>query len=128
MKKSPKFAIMALFALLTLFTPLTVPRANAIEPSTLITAAPHAAQLAKLWSPQLFRALGSTGTGLYKMGAATLNILRLPLGLLQCTLGAPFGFFDDGASNVAQGFIAPGELLLQTLLLPVRIISLGTIY
>ena len=74
------------------------------------------------------RALSSTGTGLYKMGSATLNIFRLPLGLLQCTLGAPFGFFDDGASNVAQGLIAPGELLLQTLLLPVRIISLGAIY
>ncbi|MBR7108284.1 MAG: hypothetical protein IKC89_07715 [Lentisphaeria bacterium] len=128
MSKRPSPFLLLLAVIFTAFAPMTTPSAHAIEPSALITAAPHAAQLAKLWSPQLFRALGSTGTGLYKMGAATLNIFRLPLGLLQCTAGAPFGFFSDGASNVAQGLIAPCELLLQTVLLPVRIISLGTIY
>ena len=128
MKRVNRYFAKTVFALFLLFSPVAIPESSAFEPSSLITAAPHAAQLAKLWSPQVMRALGSTGTGLYKMGAATLNILRLPLGLLQCTAGAPFGFFDDGVRNIGQGFIAPGELLLQTLLLPVRIISLGTIY
>lgn len=128
MSKRPSPLLLIAAVMFTALAPMGIPSAKAVDPSTLITAAPHAAQLAKLWSPQLFRALGSTGTGLYKMGAAMLNFFRLPLGLLQCTLGAPFGFFGDGTSNVAQGLIAPCELLLQTLLLPVRIISLGTIY
>ena len=107
---------------------LLTPAARAVEPSTLITAAPHAVQLAKLWTPHLTRTLSSTGTGLYKMGEATLNIFRLPWGLLQCSLGAPFGFFGDGCSNVSRGIVAPFELVLQTILLPVRLVSLGTIY
>ena len=121
MKRHPLILLLAAFIILT-------PSAKAIEPSSLITAAPHAVQLAKLWTPHLTRTLSSTGTGFYKMGAATLNIFRLPWGLLQCSLGAPFGYFDDGCSNVAQGVVAPFELILQTILLPVRIVSLGTVY
>ena len=123
MKKRPVFLLLLLFSLFTSVAPL-----GAIEPSSLITAAPHAAQLAQTWSPQIFRAMGSTGTGLLKMGTAAFNILRLPWGLLQSTLGAPFGYFDSGVENIGQGFFAPCELVLQALLLPVRIISLGTIY
>ena len=101
---------------------------KAFEPSSLITAAPHAAQLAQTWSPQLFRAMGSTGMGLLKIGTATVNIFKLPWGLLQSTLGAPFGYFGNGVQNMGEGLYAPCELVLQVLLLPVRIISLGTIY
>lgn len=123
MRKRPALLLMVLFAMFTAGLPL-----RAIEPSTLITAAPHAAQLAQTWSPQFFRAMGSTGTGLLKIGTATFDILRLPWGLLQSTLGAPFGYFDSGVQNIGKGFFAPCELVLQALLLPVRIISLGTIY
>ena len=101
---------------------------KAFEPSSLITFAPQAAQLAQTWSPHFFRAMNSTGTGLLKIGVATFDIFKLPWGLLQSTLGAPFGYFGDGVQNMGTGLVAPCELVLQALLLPVRIISLGTIY
>ena len=125
MTRRPPLPLLMLFAVMSLFSPL---QTRAIEPSTFITALPQAAQLAQTWSPQIFRAMGSTGTGLLKIGTAVFDIFRLPWGLLQSTLGAPFGFFDSGVQNMGKGLLAPCELVLQLLLLPVRIISLGTIY
>ena len=125
MTRRPSLPLLMLFAVMSLFSPLQI---RAIEPSTFITALPQAAQLAQTWSPQIFRAMGSTGTGLLKIGTAVFDIFRLPWGLLQSTLGAPFGFFDSGVQNMGKGLLAPCELVLQVLLLPVRIISLGTIY
>ena len=116
------------FLLTTLLLFFTAAPVKAFEPSSLITAAPQAAQLAQTWSPQLIRTLNSTGTGLLKIGTATVNIFKLPWGLLQSTLGAPFGYFNNGVANMGEGLLAPCELVLQLLLLPVRIISLGTIY
>ena len=125
MTRRPPLILLLLFTGMSLFTPLQI---RAIEPSTFLTALPQAAQLAQTWSPQIFRAMGSTGTGLLKIGTAVFDIFRLPWGLLQSTLGAPFGFFDSGVQNMGKGLLAPCELVLQLLLLPVRIISLGTIY
>ena len=125
MIRRPQLPLLILFVVMSSFSPL---QTRAIEPSTFITALPQAAQLAQTWSPQIFRAMGSTGTGLLKIGTAVFDIFRLPWGLLQSTLGAPFGFFDSGVQNMGKGLMAPCELVLQLLLLPVRIISLGTIY
>lgn len=114
-----------LIIMLCFFTAIPL---KALEPSSLISAAPQAAQLAQTWSPHLIRTLNSTGTGLLKIGTATFNIFKLPWGLLQSTLGAPFGYFGNGVQNMGEGLVAPCELVLQVLLLPVRIISLGAIY
>ena len=65
--------------------------------------------------------------GIMKIGESAASILLLPAGILQCTLGMPFGMFDDGASNFIKGLCAPFELVYQVVLLPVRIISLGTV-
>lgn len=123
MSKCPKKLLLVWLMLTMSFVPL-----KAIEPSTLITFAPQAMQLAQTWSPHLARVMSSTGTGLLKIGTATFNIFKLPWGLLQSTLGAPFGYFGNGLQNMGEGLLAPCELVLQVILLPVRIISLGTIY
>ena len=128
MKKHPSKFWIILFSLTVAFSPLQSSKTYAFDPSMFITALPQAAQLAQTWSPQFFRMMGSTGTGLLKIGTATCNIFKLPWGLFQSTLGAPFGYFDQGVQNIGQGLLAPCELVLQVLLLPVRIISLGTIY
>ena len=93
----------------------------------MVSAAPKALELAAIWSPHTINAMQSTGSGLLEIGKATLNILRLPLGILQCTAGAPFGLFDSGTQNVLQGLSAPFELIYQVILLPIRIVSLGTV-
>ena len=63
MTRRPPLILLLLFTGMSSFTPLQI---RAIEPSTFITALPQAAQLAQTWSPQIFRAMGSTGTGLLK--------------------------------------------------------------
>ena len=123
MSKTLKKLFLIFLMMCFTFVPL-----KAFEPSSLITFAPQAAQLAQTWSPHLFRAMNSTGTGLLKIGTAVFDMFKLPWGLLQSTLGAPFGYFGDGVQNMGTGLVAPCELVLQTLLLPVRIISLGAIY
>lgn len=104
-----------------------VPEAEAVDPATMTAAAPKALELAAIWSPHTISTMQSAGIGLKEMGKSTACILLLPAGLLQCTLGAPFGMFDDGVQNCISGFIAPFELVYQVVLFPVRIISLGTV-
>ena len=99
----------------------------AVEPATITAAAPKALELASIWSPHAISTLQSVGTGLMEIGKSTVSILLLPAGILQCTLGAPFGMFDDGAQNCWKGIGAPFELVYQVILLPVRIVSLGSI-
>lgn len=101
--------------------------AQAVDPATVTAAAPKALELATIWSPHAASTLQSTGIGLMKIGESTVSILLLPAGILQCTLGAPFGMFDDGVDNFIKGICAPFELVYQVILLPVRIISLGTV-
>lgn len=101
--------------------------AKALDPATMTAAAPKAMELAAIWSPHTIRALQSGGVGLMQIGKSALSIFWLPVGVLQCTLGMPFGMFDDGVANCVRGGIAPFELTYQIILLPIRIFSLGTV-
>ncbi len=100
---------------------------KALDPATVTTAAPKALELAAIWSPHAANTLQSCGIGLYNIGEATLQIFYLPLGVVQCSLGAPFGFFSDGVTSLFTGLKAPFLLVYQVILLPVRLISLGTV-
>lgn len=102
-------------------------RVYAVEPATVTAAAPKALELASIWSPHAISTLQSVGTGLKEIGISAVSILLLPAGILQCTLGAPFGMFSDGTQNCLKGICAPFELIYQVILLPVRIISLGSV-
>ena len=116
------------FPLLLLFL-LTFGSAEvrAIDAATMASSAPKALELAAIWSPHTITALQSGGIGMMKMGEAAATIFLLPLGLAQCTAGAPFGMFDDGAENCIRGGMAPFELVYQAVLLPIRLISLGAV-
>ena len=100
---------------------------HAVDPATMTSAAPKALELAAIWSPHTIKAMQSGGIGLMQIGKATISIFRLPLGILQCTLGLPFGMFSDGVDNCVAGGIAPFELVYQVILFPIRIFSLGTV-
>lgn len=100
---------------------------RAADPVAIGTAAPQALELASLWSPHAINAMQSGGIGLVKTGEALINIFRLPLGVLQCTAGYPFGYGSDGLDNCVRGVAAPFELVFQVLMLPVRILSLGAV-
>ena len=107
-----------------LFAPFS---ARAVDFMTMSSTAPQALDLASMWSPHAINAMQSGGLGLVKVGESALNILRLPLGLLECTLGYPFGFAEDGLNNCMAGLFAPFELIGNVMMLPVRIFSLGAV-
>ena len=112
--------------LLLMAAVLPVP-ARAVDPVTVTAAAPKAFELASIWSPHAINALQSGGIGLMKIGESAVKILCLPLGAVQCTLGAPFGYFDNGVSNCIIGGYAPFQLVYQVILFPIRLISLGAV-
>ena len=103
------------------------PKAEAVDPATVTAAAPKAVELAGIWSPHAINTLQSCGIGLMNIGRSAASILLLPTGLLQCTLGAPFGMFDDGVNNCIRGGCAPFELVYEVIILPVRLVSLGAV-
>ena len=94
-------------------------RAEAIDPVTIAILAPVAIKAAKIAAPYVMRGLVSGCKGLLTCGGDVLNILRLPLGVVQSTVLAPF-CFSSGIVNIAKGFVAPFKLGLDCLLLPVR--------
>ena len=107
---------------------LSVPfSARAVDFMTMSSTAPQALDLASMWSPHAISAMQSGGMGLVKVGESAMGILRLPLGLVECTLGYPFGFGEDGLNNCMAGLFAPFELIGNVMMLPVRIFSLGAV-
>ena len=55
---------------------------------------------------------------LLEIGKDLGNILRLPLGILQATLGAPVGLLGEGVDNIVIGMFAPFQLVGDVLILP----------
>ncbi|MBE6402211.1 MAG: hypothetical protein E7039_00630 [Lentisphaerae bacterium] len=94
------------------------PRAVAFEPITVALLAPVALKVYEAAEPRLVRGAAAGGRKMLQIGANLVDIFRLPLGAIQMTLGAPFGFFGDGVSNIAKGAIAPVKMVGNILVLP----------
>ena len=101
-----------------------VPEAHA-EPVTMVVLAPLALEAAKQASPYVISALHSGGRQLLEVGKDMGNILRLPLGVVQVTLGLPFGMVGDGLDNIMMGFFAPFQLVGDILILPLSFFGAG---
>ena len=93
------------------------PRAHA-EPVSMIILAPLALKAANMASPYLIDWMTNTGGQFILIGKDIVDIFNLPLGVIQCTLGAPFGFFSNGLGNIGAGFVAPFKLVVDVLMLP----------
>ena len=94
------------------------PRAQAIEPISMVLLAPVALKVYEAAEPRLVKGAKFGGRKLVQMGGNVLEILYLPLGILQVTAGAPFGYTRSGVKNLGKGVVAPGKLVLNTLALP----------
>lgn len=104
-----------------------VPRyeARAMDPVTIAILAPIAIQVGKAMMPYLIKAISNMGRMGLKAGVEIINIFRLPLGIIQLTLLAPFGMFYSGLQNTVIGFIAPFKMAFYILLLPVSAFGIG---
>ncbi len=101
------------------------PQAEAIDPVTIAILAPVALQVAKAAAPYVIRGLVNGGKCLLKMGKDVLEILYLPLGMGQALFLGPWGGLRPGCVKMIKGCIAPGKLVLHTLLLPVMLVGVN---
>lgn len=114
MRKGFIFALIIGFS--AFFCP--APKAKALDPVTMALLAPVAIKVAEKATPYVISGLANGARGMVVIGKDMLDFFRLPLGLLQSTLGAPLGFFSSGVKNIAMGGVAPFKMALHTLMLP----------
>ena len=107
-----------LLLILIVFCGIFSPAKVKAEPVTMVVLAPLALEAAKMASPYAISALHSGGAQLYEIGKDCANIFLLPFGLLQATLGSPFGYFGNGMENIVLGLAAPFQLAGDILILP----------
>jgi hypothetical protein len=114
-----KKIVITLLLFAAIFMLFPHPEAKAMEPVTIALLAPVAIKAAEKAQPYVMRGLVNGGKGMLLVGKDILDIFRLPLGFLEVTLGAPFGFFKEGIKNVVLGTIAPFKMAFHTIMLPV---------
>ena len=100
------------------------PKAEAIDPITMAILAPIAVKAAEVAKPYVIRAAVNTGSGLFKVGKDVFEILYLPYGLGEVTIGAPFHRFRRGVIHIVRGgVVAPTRLVLHVMLMPLYMLG-----
>lgn len=104
----------------------TAPRSevHAFDPVTLAVLTPLAIQAAKVLAPYVTKAASNMVKVALRGGWELCGILRLPLGLFQSTVLAPWTF-RAGLKNIGLGLIAPVKFCGWTLLLPLSPFGVG---
>jgi hypothetical protein len=119
-----KRTILIILSLAIVMMAFPPPKARAIDPITMAILAPVAMKAAEAAKPYIIRAAVGTGKGLLKIGKDAFQILYLPLGLCEMTIGAPFKKFRKGLVHVVRGgLVAPTRLLLHIFILPVYMVG-----
>lgn len=119
-----RIQLLILLALLLLPLPgVFTPSVKAVDPITVSLLAPVALKVYEAAEPRLIRGARSGGRKIMQIGGNVFEILYLPLGAVQCTLGMPFGFFGSGVRNIGKGLVAPGKLVLNVLALPFALLG-----
>ena len=124
MKKFVK--ILLLSVLIPVFSGIAAPqKAEAVDPVTIAVLAPLALKAARIATPYVVRGLQCAGAQLVVIGKDMLAIFYLPLGIIQSTLGAPFGYFRAGVRNMIVGGVAPFKMVWGVVILPLSIFGIG---
>ena len=117
--------LIVIFLTLLLFLPLPVQKAEAMDPVTLAILAPIALKGARAASPYVIRGMQNTGRQMIVIGKDVAEIFCLPLGVVQTTFGAPFGFFGNGVQNIGAGVVAPFKMTWDILMLPLAMFGVS---
>lgn len=119
-----KRIILILLSLAVVTVAFPPPKAKAIDPITMAILAPVAMKAAEAAKPYVIRSIVGTGEGLLKIGKDAFQILYLPLGICEMTIGAPFKKFRKGlVHTVRGGLVAPTRMILHILILPVYMVG-----
>ena len=83
------------------------PKAEAMEPiSIAMMLAPIVIPLVKAALPYIIKGAINMGGAMFEAGVELFRFFYFPLGLMEMTLGAPFGLFSAGVRNIADGCMA----------------------
>ena len=97
------------------------PEAKAMDPITIAAiAAPIVIPIVKAAMPYVIRGAMNFAKGLFDVFLDMSGFLWVPLGMMESSLGAPFGLFGLGMSHMGRGFMAPLKMMWSTMLLPVK--------
>lgn len=96
------------------------PKAQAMDPVTIAILAPYAIPVAEVGAQYALKGMANASPGFIQAGAEMFKIFLLPLGVLECTVGMPFGFFGEGVRDIVKGGIAPFSMTWHIVTLPVR--------
>ena len=121
-----KFSTKMFFILTLVFLFLTVPKpeAKAMEPITIaMMAAPIVIPIVKAMIPYVVKGGTNLCVGLVDVFIDMAGLFLLPVGFVESTFLAPFGFFYPGVRHLGKGAIAPFKMTWSTLILPVRIFT-----
>ena len=102
-----------LLVLLCFAVPRAMPRVEAMDPVTIAILTPIAIKGAQIAAPYVMRGLMSGAQHMVSMGYDLVNFFRLPLGVLQVTVGIPFGQLGNGVRNMVAGGIAPFKFIIK---------------
>ena len=118
--------ILILTAVSVLTVALPIPESNAfLDPVTIVILAPIALKAAAIAKPYVLRGLTNLGKHTLKMGSALLEFMRMPVGIVQMTLGAPFGGLAPGLKNIVKGGLGMGKFIVRAVMLPTAIFGLS---
>ena len=120
--KKPTFLMLLVVFSTYMFAP--IPKAKAMEPVTIALLAPIALKVAEKARPYVQRGLLNGAKNLLVCGKDLLQLMRLPLGVVQSTVLMPF-FFSQGIKNMVLGGVAPFKLCYHVLLLPLQFMGLN---
>lgn len=114
--------ILILTAVSVLTVALPIPESNAfLDPVTIMILAPIALKAAAIAKPYVIRGLMNLGKHCVKMGSAMLEFMRMPVGMIQMTLGAPFGGLAPGLKNIVKGGLGLGKFIVRATMIPLAI-------
>ena len=123
MHKTIWITLLTLAAFTGWFAP--APEAHAIDLVTIAILAPAAMRMAETAQPYVIQGMLGGARGLAQMGMAAFKILYIPWGVVECTLGLPFGGLSPGIANICEGSMAPFELVFHTIMFPARCFGVG---
>ena len=126
MRIYPKFTLIVLIAFL--FVSVPAPKTEAMEPisiSLLIAA------LAPIVLPYILKAMPYIWKGcknmlgaMWESGVEMAKIGYLFIGLMEVTIGLPFGLFKAGLYNIYDGAIAPFKSMGMMFMVPMKTIGM----
>lgn len=117
-------SLIVLIFILAALSPFVSSDSYAIDPVTIAILAPVAIKAAEVSAPYVMRGLQCGANHMLNTGARFLDIFRLPLGVLQTTIGIPFNQFSNGVNNIVLGAVAPITFTIDVLCMPLAFCGL----